>query len=184
MDYRTMNESFFTTVFDQVRRRVEAYGIRVSFDILPWPDNAQFNGADIILDDRLAPDVRLYTLLHLFGHNVQWSTSEEMRRVGTSLKFGELNPDAEQALRGYERQATEMALWLLHEIGVTQLDQWLTDIWHWDFGYIAGVFASGVYEPQHTFDYVKIPTDQPLLTPAPVPSNFIPYRFEEGRAAN
>lgn len=184
MDYRTVGSSFFNAVFDQVRSRIEMYGISVSFSTLTWPDNARFNGADIILDDRLTPDVRLYTLLHLFGHNVQWSSSDEMRRVGTSLQYGKLSSSDEEALRAYEREATETAVWLLHDIGIEELDQWLTDIWHWDFEYIAEVFANGVFAPQHNFDYGNIPFGQPLLVPRPVPKNFVPSRFEEGRAAN
>ena len=117
----------FREVFDVVERYVERrWGIPIVVRDVPSPFTGDLDGAEIHVDFHLEAEDALFILVHLFGHTVQWNTSEDARRLGAIQGFGHA-PELVEQLVGYEREACCYSLQLLHECGVTDLDQWLAD---------------------------------------------------------
>jgi hypothetical protein len=69
------------------------------------------------------------------------------------------------ALKAYEQQAARLGLALLHEMGVTDLDQWLTDSAETDWRYVERYYREGAI-PQWEECVVA---GQPLFTPLEIP---------------
>src|ERR1051326_8772135 len=110
------------------------YHIPVHIRDIPKPFLGDLDGSQIDIDDDTEPTERLFLILHLFGHTVQWDTSERARQIGRPLPVpvaDELLPE----LLAYEREAASYAVALLHELGVTDLDQWFSDIAEADLAY-------------------------------------------------
>lgn len=169
-DYRTLPPTYVEEALRRVLAALPAYGIRVSFsDELPTAASASFNGEHITVSVRANQEVALFTLIHVFGHIIQvaigeWTYPEE---------GGALQPLSESELlqlKNKEREASEYALGFLHSLGITELDQWVSDIWQWDWQYVEAVYTEGVGpSPALEYDYVKIPYGQPTLKPRPIP---------------
>ncbi|MGA3190336.1 MAG: hypothetical protein ABSF22_24790 [Bryobacteraceae bacterium] len=128
-------------------RRVEhhietAYGIRIVIRDIPDPLTGDLNGAEIHIDDAVTPEQRLFLLVHLFGHTVQWNTSPAAFDLGQPRK----PPVSEQylpALIDYENEAACYALGLLHEVGITAADQWFADYAACDAAYLRHYYVTG-----------------------------------------
>ena len=115
-------------------------------------------------------------LLHLFGHSVQW--------VAPSLadKLGELQDTEDrtrflQVLHGYEFEAARFGMQLMHERGVTRLDQWYSDFVETDWRYVERFYHTG----RIPLWVDCIATDCPLIQPAPIPP--LTHRHVEVRFA-
>jgi hypothetical protein len=75
-------------------------------------------------------------------------------------------------LRTFELEACQISLSLLHEAGVHDLDQWLSDFAACDFAYLKHVYETGERRPFHSFW-----TDgSPLLAPVHIPP-FTPRKW-------
>ena len=69
-------------------------------------------------------------------------------------------------VEAYERDASAFGLQLLHEGGVTQLDQWLTDLWHADWLFLQHFYRTGDrLDPRSLLR----PGITPVLRPLPIP---------------
>jgi len=124
---------------DQIER---AYGIPVTVTDVPAPNTGDFNGLRILVDYDQEADSALFVLVHLFGHTVQWATSERYRQVGTDLSIGKGDQELAQIFE-YEQTATRYGARVLHDAGVRDLDQWLTDWWYADWQYLAHYYRTG-----------------------------------------
>jgi hypothetical protein len=73
----------------------------------------------------ITPEEKLFNVLHLIGHSVQWNVSDDLRKLGSKLHK---NPSAELLgrLQTYEWEANCYALHVLHEVGEFELDKWLS----------------------------------------------------------
>ena len=96
-----------TTRFDEAFERVtglvtERYGIRVTIRDVEPPAKGDLDGAEIVIGLDNDAETRLFLVAHLFGHTVQWNTSDEDRRLGMTRP---VNPDAAMLdrLEAYER---------------------------------------------------------------------------------
>jgi hypothetical protein len=111
-------------------------------------------------------------LLHLFGHTVQWNISEEYRRIGLATGTGKSDEEM-AAIREYERDATRYSVTLLHDVGVTDLDQWISDWCHADWTFLEHFYRTGERLDVRT---IYAPGCGEMLTPKPIPE-FTPQRF-------
>ena len=120
----------------KVERHIEkAYGVRIVTRDVPDPLTGDLNGAEIHIDYAVTPEQRLFLLAHLFGHTVQWNISPgafELGRPQSPPVSGECLP----ALMDYEAEAARYALGLLHEVGITDVDQWFADYAACDAAYL------------------------------------------------
>ncbi len=165
--YRNLGRAYFAQVLEKVERRLTEYGITVIRNgNIPEFSVAEFDGPTIELSPKLSPEAALFTLLHLFGHIADYCS-----KGGTQLNQGGVTLDQHHES---ERTASQYGLRLLHELGVIDLDQWLSDIWHWDWEYIEGVYGRNEpVQPSFSFDYEQIPYGRPLLVAQPIP----PFRL-------
>jgi hypothetical protein len=180
-DYRKIPKEHFADLVGKATNRLLHYGFSVTYsDKLPESAAAEFDGLSFVLQQQMSSDSALFNLLHIFGHSIQWATSPETftlaRKVivpGTPLPDDEL-----LAIKTYEQQASEYGIQLLHEINTYDLDQWVTDIWRWDWDYLQSVYIRNApAHPALHYDYAEIPFGRECLGPRPIPE-FTPRHYE------
>ena len=100
----------FTEYSDKVQRHLEqTYKIRILTTDVPDPLTGDLDGVEIEIDYAVTPEQRLFLLLHLFGHTVQWNTSPVAFDLGRPRQ-----PPVDEtlipAIVDYEREAAGYAL--------------------------------------------------------------------------
>lgn len=175
---RPDEERPFEEAFEAVSSLVQSrYGVSVVVGDVDEPFKGDLDGAEIVIGVANDAESRLFLLVHLFGHTVQWNTSEENRRLGMAMP---VNPDEERLrrLEAYEREACSYSQQLLHEAGVRGLDQWLADHAACDHAYLRHFYRTGERLAFHRFWREC----SPLLVPTAIPA-FMPKRWRRrGRA--
>jgi hypothetical protein len=118
-----------------------AYGVRVITRDVPDPLTGDLNGAVIHIDYAVTPEQRLFLLVHLFGHTVQWNVTAGAFELGRPQSLP-VSEDCLPALMEYEREAARYALALLHEVGITDVDQWFADYAACDAAYLRHYYVT------------------------------------------
>jgi hypothetical protein len=157
--------------FRRARNRVESYGVRVYVGDVQDPNTGTFDGAEIGIDYANDLEMSLFVLVHLFGHTAQWNTVPTYRTIDQRVRPGAAAEIIEEA-RVYELNASRLGMQLLHEAGVTDRDQWLSDWRASDWKYLSTYYETGKLPEWHacrTFGH-------PLIEPLPIPE-FTPRRF-------
>jgi hypothetical protein len=151
-------------VWWKITSRIVKYGFGIEYRDLEAPRTGIFNGLRIVIDPDVGFEMQCFLLLHLFGHSVQW--------VAPSLeaKLHDLQHTTDQAvfmkvLQAYEYEAARFGMQLLHESGVTALDQWYSDFVETDWTYVERYYQTNSL-PDWTTCVVS---GQPLVQPAPIP---------------
>ncbi len=184
IDYRELGAQDFLQVFKSASTQIRGrYGITIKKLATSLQVTGDFDGTTISVRKDMDEELQLFILLHLFGHTVQFNSSEELRRIGLSVYGpGNISEETLEAIRAYERNASRYALWLLHEIGVINLDQWVSDWSNADMEYLIELYKTGAkYELSLEFlvtykaKYIKYGSE--LLTPLAVPP-FTPKQWE------
>jgi hypothetical protein len=156
----------FAAVFQTVERLIEdRWGIPVRLRDVPHPFTGDLDGAEIHVDFELDAEDALFVLVHLFGHTVQWNTSEEYRQLGLDAKPGKTE-DELKVIYEYEKNATRYSLQLMHDAGVRDLDKWASDFWYADWLYLEHFFRTG--EKLH-FPTLRQRAAGELLEPLAIP---------------
>jgi len=163
----------FKTAFDLVERKIEdRYNIPVSISDVIDPNTGDFDGLKIMLDYDQDMESALFVLIHLFGHTVQWNTSDEYRAIGSDLSIGKGDEELRK-IHAYEKNATRYSLQLLYDVGVEDLDRWVSDFWEADWKYLAHYYRTG--EKLDTRSLIE-PGKAELLVPLPIPE-FTPKKW-------
>lgn len=175
-----MDEGYFVHVLSLVTKRIESHGLTISYSgELPATSGADFDGLSIVFTDKMKPEAVLFNVTHIFGHIIQWCTDPAhlilARRV---IIPGNLLPELDLlAIKLYEQEASEYSVQILHDVEIYDLDQWVSDIWAWDWDYLEGVYVRNEpAAPALSYDYTKIPFGQTRLRPLPIPK-FKPRKF-------
>jgi hypothetical protein len=138
---------------------------------VPAPFTGDLDGAEIHIDHEEDYAGALFLIIHLFGHTVQWNLSARARDIGSRLAVG-----ADEALlaelMAYEREAASYSVGLLHELGITELDAWVSDFSRCDLRYLEHYYRTGEKRPFASF----WETGTPLIPPQQVP-DFRPTRW-------
>jgi hypothetical protein len=151
-------------VWRRVCSGVVKYGFVVEYRDLEPPRTGIFDGIRIVIDPDVGFEMQCFLLLHLFGHSVQWvapsleHTLADLRDTPDRARFM-------QALHDYEFEAARFGMQLLHEVGVTRLDQWYSDFVATDWRYVEGYYQTDQL-PEWTACVVS---GSSLITPAPIP---------------
>lgn len=163
----------FRRAFDLLERHVEErWGIPVRIRDVPNPFTGDLDGAEIHVDHDVDAEDALFILVHLFGHTVQWNVDPALRELG--MVRGPGLPEATlAALVAYEHQACRYSLQLLHEAGVTELDQWLADFSACDLAYLVHFYQTGEKRPFRSFWRDGQPRLEPLAIPAFTPTRWV-----------
>ena len=148
------------------------YHVPVHIRDVPKPFLGDLDGSQIDIDDDTEPAERLFLILHLFGHTVQWDTSERAREIGRPLPVP-VSESLLPELLAYEQEAAGYAVALLHELGADDLDQWFTDIAEADLAYLTHYYRTGEKRPVTEFFRANCPVVQPKAIPPFQPKQWI-----------
>ena len=130
-------------VFAVVERRIEdRWGVPVVISDVPHPFTGDLDGAEIKVDFELSISDAVFILVHLFGHTVQWNVSAEARAIGSETHTTWSDADLARTA-AYEREACGYSLQLLHECGIHDLDQWISDFAACDCAYLMHLYRTG-----------------------------------------
>jgi hypothetical protein len=143
---------------------LSCYGIAVVTRDIPDPLTGDLDGLEIHIDYSLTSSQRLFLLAHLFGHTVQWNVDPTAFEMGKQYQA----PVAENlfpAILAYEQEAAEYGLFMLHEAGVGDTDQWFSEYSACDQAYLVDYYRTGQKHDFQTFWQ----NDVPLIEPKPVP---------------
>jgi hypothetical protein len=140
-------------------------GFAIEYRDLEPPRTGIFDGLRIVIDPDVGFEMQCFLFLHLFGHSVQW--------VAPSLehKLGDLQNTSERdrfmkVLHDYEAEAAGFGLQLLHEVGVTSLDQWYSDFVATDWRYVERFYETGTLQ---NWEECAVSGCQ-LIRPQPIPA--------------
>jgi len=125
------------------------------------------DGKRIFIGSHLDSEDKLFNLLHLAGHSIQWNVDKLLRDLGSELY---LNPDDEllKKLQTYEWQANCYGLAILHKAGIFDLDSWLSKEYLRDMIYLTYFYKTG----KKLRSYNKVARDFPFkraLEETPLP---------------
>lgn len=173
-----ISDSRFREVFGILEPHIERrYEIPVVISDVPSPFTGDLDGAQIQVDYELTPEEAVFIIAHLFGHTVQWNVNERYREIGTRGILDSPSEEELTELRAYEVEACRYSMQLFHDVGVTDLDQWMSDYSACDLAYLMHFYRTG--EKRELRSFMK--PGQPLLEPLPIPE-FHPtkwvWRFE------
>ena len=152
------------------------YGIRVVTRDIPDPLIGDLDGAEIHVDFAVTAEQRLFLLAHLFGHTVQWNVDTDAFELGKTRK----PPVDEAVLPGllvYERQAAGYGLSLLHEAGIRDADQWLSDYSACDLAYLTHFYRTGEKRDPASFWRSNVPLVEACAIPRFTPTRLV-FRSE------
>jgi hypothetical protein len=128
----------------------QAYHVDVVTRDIPDPLTGDLDGLEIHIDPVVSPEQRLFLLAHLFGHTVQWNVNPGSVEIG-GLFQPPVNNDLLTKIMEYEQEAASLALTVFHDIGITSVDQWLSDYSACDLAYLRHYYQTGEKRSFHTF---------------------------------
>jgi hypothetical protein len=164
-------------VFDRVERLIEdRWGIPVRIADVPNPFTGDLDGEQILVDHENELEDAVFILVHLFGHTVQWNVSDAAREIGFA-KREHWTDDQLRDVAAYEEEACRYSLQLLHEAGVHDLDQWVSDFAACDTAYLLHYYRTGEKRPFRSFWRDGAPLLAPLTIPVFQPARWI-TRYE------
>src|SRR5689334_7949804 len=148
----------------QVSSGIVKYGFAIEYRDLEPPRTGIFDGLRIALDPDVGFEMQCFLLLHLFGHSVQWvAPSIEHKLHGLQNETDKTR--FMKVLHDYEFEAAGFGMQLLHQVGVTSLDQWYSDFVQTDWQYVEKYYATDQIPDWTTC----VASDCPLITPSPIP---------------
>jgi hypothetical protein len=168
----------FRDAYGDVIKHLRArYGISVEVARIEPPLKGDLDGSRILVGDHNTEEERLFLVVHLFGHTVQWNVSAELRRLGMTMP---VKPTGEEldALEAYEREACRYSQQALHEVGISGLNQWLADYSACDLAFLRHLYRTG---ERRAFREFWMP-GQPLIAPLAIPP-FTPTRWRRREQA-
>jgi hypothetical protein len=141
----------------RVQERIQGrYQVRVVTRDIPRPLIGDLNGSEIHIDCAVTPEQRLFLLAHLFGHTVQWNVDPVSFELGKTRQ-----PPVDEALLpsllAYEREAAGYGLGLLHDTGIHDADQWLSDYSACDLAYLTHFYRTGEKRDPPSFWRSNVP---------------------------
>ena len=160
-------------VFDIVEPYIERrYGVPVRIREVPNPFTGDLDGAEIHVDHDQEVESAVFIIAHLFGHTVQWNTSEEARKIGYRL-YVNASEEELAALTQYEIVACRYSIQLFHDAGVWDLDQWLSDFSACDLAYLMHFYRTGEKRPIMSFWVDGTSQLEPLTIPEFTPQKWV-----------
>jgi hypothetical protein len=119
----------------------------------------------ITIDPDVGFEMQCFLLLHLFGHSVQW-VAPSLARTVDELRNSTDRSRFMTVLHDYEFEAARFGMQLMHERGVTGLDQWYSDFVETDWRYVARF-----YETDRLPSWTEcVVSGCPLIQPAAIPT--------------
>lgn len=169
----------FKEALEKCEEVVKELGLKIKYthNLDPF-FKGDLDGQVIFIGDHLSSEEKLFNLLHLAGHSIQWNISELLRDMGSHLIR---NPDDKllKKLQEYEWQANCYALSILHKAGIRNLDKWLTGKYILDMIYLTHFYKTGEKLRRLTKTAKEYPFDRDLSS-KPIP-HFTPVANKRTR---
>jgi hypothetical protein len=147
----TPDPDHLRAVFNRLERMIEdRWEVPVHIQDVPNPFTGDLDGEQIMVDYDLDIEDAVFILIHLFGHTVQWNLSAERREVAF-LAPATWTDEQLQVAMDYEAEACRFSLQLLHDAGVRDLDQWISDFAACDSRYLMHFYKTGEKRPFRSF---------------------------------
>ncbi len=155
----------FADYSSRIQKHLEdCYKIRIVTRDIPDPLTGDLDGAEIHIDYAVSAELRLFLLGHLFGHTVQWNVNPGAFEIGRQYQ-----PPVDEklfpAIIAYESEAAAYALAMFHEIGITEVDEWLSRYTACDQAYLLHFYRTGEKRDFHSFWQDNVPQ----ISPNPIP---------------
>jgi hypothetical protein len=151
-------------LWSQVSSGIVKYHFVVEYRDLEPPRTGIFDGLRIVVDPDVGFEMQCFLLLHLFGHSVQWVAPSLEHQLAALTGTGDRDRFM-TALRHYEFEAASFGMQLLHELGVTHLDQWYSDFVATDWRYVEQYYDTGAIPDWNAC----ILQGCPIIRPQPIP---------------
>jgi hypothetical protein len=152
-------------VWRRVSSGVVKHGFVLEYRDLDPPRTGIFDGVRIVIDPDVGFEMQGFLLLHLFGHSVQWVAPSLAHKL-EDLQHTEDRQRFMQVLHDYEFEAAGFGMRLLHDVGITHLDQWYSDFVETDWRYVERYYETDQLPDWHTC----IVSGRPLITPRDIPA--------------
>ena len=162
-------------LWSKVSSGIVKYDFVVEYRDLEPPRTGIFDGLRIVIDPDVGFEMQCFLLLHLFGHSVQWVAPSLEHRLAAITEAGDRERFMD-ALRRYEFEAAAFGMQLLHELGVTHLDQWYSDFVATDWRYVEGYYETGTIPDWNTCVVEGCPIIEPVAIP-PLRHRSVDVRF-------
>ena len=162
-------KSNFTKTLYLCEKIVERMGLTVQYTHKLDPFfKGDLDGKIIVIGNHLGVEEKLFNLLHLAGHSIQWNVDELLRNLGSEL-YQHPGDELLHRLQSYEWQANCYALSILHKAGIFDLDNWLSQKYIIDMLYLTHFYKTGKKLKQVTSVARAYPFNKELK-PIPIPS--------------
>lgn len=100
------------------------------------------DGKRIYIGDHLHAEEKLFNLVHLAGHSIQWNIDELLRNLGSEL-YKHPGDKLLKKLQTYEWQANCYGMAVLHKAKIFDLDKWLSKKYVLDMLYLTHFYKTG-----------------------------------------
>jgi hypothetical protein len=137
-----MPSSVLVQMWLKITSAIVKHGFEIRYADLEPPRTGIFDGLHITLDPDVDFEMQCFILLHLFGHSVQW-VAPSLEHQLDDLRHTEDKERFLKVLRDYEFEAARIGMRLLHDSGVTDLDQWYSDFVETDWRYVERFYREG-----------------------------------------
>jgi hypothetical protein len=151
-------------LWSPVASSIVKHGFVIEYRDLEPPRTGIFDGLRIVIDPDVGFEMQCFLLLHLFGHSVQWVAPSIEYKL-RDLQHTEDKGRFMQVLHDYEFEAAGFGMQLLHDAGVTHLDEWYSDFVETDWRYVERYYATDQIPDWRTC----VVNGSPLLDPRPIP---------------
>jgi len=150
----------FSNALEKVTSYAETIGLSVSTDRTDLDPffKGDLDGKNIWLAADLDDEEKLFNLLHLIGHSIQWNTDQALFFLGSTV-HSKPTERTILSLYQYEWEANCYALFILQYLGFKSLRTWLYDNWKEDVNYLMQYYKTGKKEkilPQNRVPAVEI----------------------------
>jgi hypothetical protein len=175
-----MNKEFdYSTILQKVELIIKSLGIDTVYthNLDPF-FKGDLDGKTIYIGDNLSDEEKLFNLLHLAGHSIQWNIDPFLRNLGSVLYK---NPSDELILRLqlYEWEANCYALSILQQAHEDELNEWLNNKYIEDMMYLTHFYKTGE-KLKYVTDIVKAYEFNRSLELKKIPA-FIPHASDHTR---
>lgn len=164
---------YLRAVFNRLERMIEdRWEVPVHIQDVLNPFTGDLDGEQIMVDYDLDIEDAVFILIHLFGHTVQWNLSADRREVAF-LAPATWTDDQLRAAMAYEAEACRYSLQLLHDAGIHDLDQWISDFAACDSRYLMHFYKTGEKRPFRSFWQDGAEVMAPLAIPEFRPTQWV-----------
>lgn len=133
----------FRDILRECEKKVKDLGIEIKYtEGLDPFFKGDLDGKTIFISSNLSSKEKLFNLLHLAGHTIQWNVDPSLRELGSTI----VNKPKRKLLRElqeYEWEANCYGLQILNSAGFGSLKQWLTILYTYDMIYLTHFYITG-----------------------------------------